>query len=140
MPKSSVASNKIDHKILRKRGLDARVVTSRNKPKRGQHAIFVLDADDCDVRPLAGRGRGCAGTVPASALKRKPRPLRRGSFSSLPQLSGYSQYVTAGNLGCRPALDLNVLHRIAQLLAGIGKTLLFVQREPAESGATAINR
>src|SRR5947207_1755926 len=49
----------------------ADVASSRNN-RRGQHAIPVLGADDCDVRPVAGRRGGCAGAVAPAALKRNP--------------------------------------------------------------------
>jgi hypothetical protein len=48
-----------DHKILSQRGRIRSVVPPRNN-RRGQHAVPVLDADDCDVRPVAGRRGGCA--------------------------------------------------------------------------------
>jgi hypothetical protein len=66
-----------DHKILSQRGRIRGVVPPRNN--RGQpHAVPVLDADDRDVRPVAGGRSGYPGAVSPAAVKRKPRPVGRG--------------------------------------------------------------
>jgi hypothetical protein len=82
-----------DHKILSQRGRIRGVVPPRNN--RGQpHAVPVLDADDCDVRPVAGRRSGYAGAVSPAAVKRKPRPVGRGfAFSAAEH---HSQYLHGG--------------------------------------------
>src|ERR1041385_7377027 len=46
-----------------------RTLSRRETTEDNRHAIPVLDADDRDVRPVAGRSRGCAVAYSPTALK-----------------------------------------------------------------------
>jgi hypothetical protein len=60
-----------DHEILSQRGIARIVVWPRTRHNEAKHAVFILDADDRDVRLVASRRTGRRGALSAASLKRK---------------------------------------------------------------------